>query len=250
MKIAIADAADMDVDTFVFNPGGQPGGAAARGAAGQSRPPVAVQARPAPDLHAAGGEYGAGSALNVTVWDSVPAGTTFPHRDGRRRLQRHDGWSGPPARCPRPRRRGWRSPCPWTASRPGGLWNAGRLSWMAGAATSFADSPGVATAGLARSPVLHKDRDPRGPGLPGQPLTYRVSWADAGSGTVDTLVLTDTLPAGLAVVTPSLAAWAQPDWLGTPAVTASAWAATAAGPWTAGEAAQRDRRTRGCCAGW
>jgi len=74
-----------------------------------------------------------------------------------------------------------------------------------------------------------------GPVCPGSALTYTVSWSNAGWATAYGLTLTDTVPNGIAWAAPSLEFWVQADGAGVPALTASAYAASAAGPWTPGE---------------
>ncbi len=101
-----------------------------------------------------------------------------------------------------------------------------------------AGTPYLLASGVAPScptPVVHKTVSPDRYACGDSVLTYRVAWSNAGAATVYGLTLTDTLPAGLTVVAPSFGSWLGADWLGVPAVTASAWAASVAGPWTPGE---------------
>jgi len=81
---------------------------------------------------------------------------------------------------------------------------------------------------------LNKSVEPA-PACAGNILSYTISWSTAGSSTIADLTIIDTLPAGLSFLSPSLESWMQDDAFGTPRLTASSYAASVAGPWTAGE---------------
>jgi len=85
--------------------------------------------------------------------------------------------------------------------------------------------------------LVVRDRAWPDPVCPGAELTYTVSWSNAGWATAYGVTLTDTVPNGITWSASSLEAWAQSDGQGTPVLTASSYAASAAGPWTAGEPA-------------
>jgi len=80
----------------------------------------------------------------------------------------------------------------------------------------------------------HKEMSPPAPICQGSRLTYAVSWSNAGNMTVDSLVITDTLPNGTVYHSPSLFSWTQTDAVGVPVVAAES-ATGWAGPWTLGE---------------
>jgi uncharacterized repeat protein (TIGR01451 family) len=84
-------------------------------------------------------------------------------------------------------------------------------------------------------PVLRKTVVPGGTVSAGGLLTYTVSWSNAGVATIAALTITDTLPDGTTVVSPSLAFWGQPDGMGAPSLVSAAWSTALGGPWVSGE---------------
>jgi uncharacterized repeat protein (TIGR01451 family) len=83
-------------------------------------------------------------------------------------------------------------------------------------------------------PVLHLEAIPPGPVCAGTTVTYSLSWSNYGCVTVYGITLTDTLPNGVMVSASSPEFFGETDWLGPPALTASAYATSSAGPWTPG----------------
>jgi len=175
------------------------------------------------------------TAYNLTIWDTIPAGSAF------------------------------------ISASPGGSFDGSKILWsissippLASASVSFTvlfleNSPSSAqntacvlrpmacpgywqfssdtidTAILHGSPALHKTVMPSGPACSGQTVTYTVSWYNNGNGTTFGITITDTLPDGVKYSGASMEYFAQDDWLGTPVLSGSAYAASIAGPWIAGE---------------
>ncbi|MEK7476764.1 MAG: FlgD immunoglobulin-like domain containing protein [Candidatus Coatesbacteria bacterium] len=128
------------------------------------------------------------------------------------------------------------------------LWN-----WHAGMATKAATalvSPAVtpdgwvyagwnnAVYGFQSPPVLTvRKRVDRTVVSGGEVLSYTLSWSNSGLVTAFGMTFTDTMPNGTAWRAGGVRFWAQADAAGAPALSASAWGASAAGPWTTGEPA-------------
>jgi len=223
----------MDVDTFVFIRAGslvalQPAVRLDKQA------PVAVQPGQPLTYTLQAVNTGAGSALNVTVWGLRARGHHVPHRDGRRRLQRHDGGLG--RRHVVPVRVGVAGVhrVRGTATRPGASGTrAGSPGWPARRPPS-PTARGLPPRSGAGARSLHKTATPRArsawqpahlPGVLGRRRVGHRGHAGSDRHPARRAGGGDAVPRRVGAA----------DWLGTPAVTASAWAATAAGPWTAGE---------------
>jgi len=176
------------------------------------------------------------TASNITLWDTLPAGVVFVSAsaggvwDGTKVI-----WTLPPLAG------GGAAAVTVTVSATGDVGLVGpNLAGLTYATSATIWQPTVTSnpvtvTVIAGVPVVHKVVSTVGPVCTGSALTYTISWSNAGAGTIWGLTLLDTIPAGAAYLAPSLSVTALADGLGTPAVTTSAWAASAAGPWTPGE---------------
>ncbi|MEK7474766.1 MAG: S8 family serine peptidase [Candidatus Coatesbacteria bacterium] len=98
----------------------------------------------------------------------------------------------------------------------------------------FADVSTTATVTGVPRLVVRKQANPAGYVCAGRTVDYAISWTKGGWTNAFALTITDTLPNGTAFSSGQPGLFAQADALGTPALTSSAWASSAAGPWTPG----------------
>jgi len=232
IRLAIADVADDRVDSNVF----------IRASSFRIPEPGVTLIKRAPATVNLGGSItfsltlsvtgGGGDITNVTVWDTVPPGTTFTDATGGGFF---DGsvvsWnlgtiSG-----------SQEVDLSFTVTIGGSLafiQNAGQYAYTFNSQQRGpSNSNAVIVFPVMGSPVLTMQASTAGPVCAGDPLRYTVGWRNAGQGTIWGLTITDTLPAGVAWSGPA-EVWAKPDWLGFPRLSASAWAPDASGPWEAG----------------
>jgi len=229
--LAIADTGDGNVDSDVF----------LRAASFRTPVPQLLLAKQGPATAVVGGLCvfsltvsitGTGVLDNVTVWDSLPAGTSLVS------VSAGGALSG--------------SVLTWslgtvsagtTASLSFTVRLGGSLASVANSALGSSDSGGTPAPRVASNTVmvavlrgvtaLDLEAAPAGPLCAGYDLNYTLGWRNTGAGTLFGVTITDTVPAGTAWA--SLAGtWAKPDWLGTPTVGGPAWASDASGPWTEG----------------
>jgi len=181
---------------------------------------------------------GTDQARNVTIWDTLPPGALYLGCSG--------GTSCAPAGAGVSFSLPDLAPGEWvtlalSVSVSGDVSgaslgpNRARAHCVNGAGVSQPPADSGAVSVIVRPGALSATKlaDPSFVAAGGQ-VAWTIGWTNTDAGITRGLTVTDTLPAGVAYVAPSLAWWAQPDWAGGPSL-AGAWATAAAGPWTAGE---------------